>query len=71
MRSPEEAFCMTLLSESYYCVSSLLKLTMTFQMLYDPTFYIQLRDSTKHPNGKEKLLTKIGSQMKAVDFLSL
>ena len=42
MRSPEEAFCMTLLSESYYCVSSLLKLTMTFQMLYDPAFYIQL-----------------------------
>ena len=36
--SPEEAFCMTLLSESYYCVSSLLKLTMTFQMLYDPHF---------------------------------
>ena len=47
---------MTLLSESYYCVSSLLKLTMTFQMLYAPTFYIQLRHSTDHPNGKEKCL---------------
>ena len=64
---------MTLLSESYYCVSSLLKLTMTFQMFYAPTFYIQLRRSINQPNGKEKgLITeKIGSPSQAADFLSL
>ena len=30
MRSPEEAFCMTLLSESYYCVRSVLNFNMDF-----------------------------------------
>ena len=52
--SPEEAFCMTLLSESYYCVRSVLNFNMDFSASYKP--YIAESERLLHLAGAPSVI---------------